>query len=309
MSSLLEVAIEGESEWTQEQLDYSIIASRTSPGDGRFQVRAQAKRPSSLQFPFNTICFLEIVTAAGQGTGTGTLIAPQVVLTAKHNLMQLPAHPRCRSARALGQVRRQVTITPGADLTAGSPNHRRPAAPASMTVTGSAFRVSPDLDFGVIILPRPFQRPRQFMSLQPRKKQQLATTMTVAGYPCDKRLGTMWAHSEPVELRHISPTHLEYTLDTCPGHSGSPLWILGGRGERILVGVHTTGATTGAGRRCENNTGRSRCLRTGATLPAAAVAGTNCGVRITCDVIRQIRQWCRAAGVTAPSVLNAAAGC
>ncbi len=30
-----------------------------------------------------------------------------------------------------------------------------------------------------------------------------------------------------------------YTIDTCPGHSGSPLWLLGNDEIRLLLGIRT----------------------------------------------------------------------
>jgi glutamyl endopeptidase len=273
--------------------DYSVIG----PVDNRFQIRAQARRPSTLQFPFNTICLIEELTPSGpQHRGTGTLIAPQVVLTAKHVLQNIS--PPCAPARVTGPAVARVRVTPGADFSAGVVAQRRPSAPASITAPASRFRVDPNLDYGVIILPRPFTSPNRFMWLQARGSTNTATLLTVAGYPCDKPLGTMWGHSDQVRLANVTPTHLRYSMDTCPGHSGSPIWLLGNDGIRLLLGVHTTGAG-GPASRCPTLTG-ARCAATGA--PVQTATGLNCGVRVTCHVIRFIETACRAFRVRGPTV-------
>lgn len=278
-----------------DDLDYSVIG----PTDDRFQIRARPNRPSTLLFPFNTICLLEILNAAGNviGTGSGTLIAPQVVLTAKHVLMNVNP-PRCTVGNSVGTRFAQIRVTPGADFSAPSLRQRRPASPSSITAPSARFRVDPNLDYGVIILPRPFSGFRQFMMLQPRGAQNTATLLTIAGYPCDKPLGTMWGHSNQIALNNVTATHLSYTIDTCPGHSGSPIWLLGNNNIRLLLGIHTSGVPTTAGRRCENDPLLRNCRRTGA--PVTPIAGLNCGVRVTCAVINRILGWCREFGVTGP---------
>jgi V8-like Glu-specific endopeptidase len=279
---------------TELGVEYSVIATPTSPGDDRFRIRAQRRRPSTLLFPTNTICHLAIDVGGGNwGMGSGTLIAPQVVLTARHCLRDTnPPH----------RLYPRIVVTPGLDAQA-SPSLRRPAWPRSIEARSPRYRFHPTLDYGVIILPRPFQRPSRFMVLQVRSARRTATLLTIAGYPCDKPAGTMWGHSEPIRLVNITPTHLQYTIDTCPGHSGSPIWLLGGNDVRLLLGVHTNGPKSPAGApRCDNDPLRvgPQCLPTGA--PVTPVAGLNGGVRVTCALINQIRAWCRAFNVRPPSV-------
>lgn len=279
--------------------DYSVIGST----DDRFQIRAQARRPSTLLFPFNTICLIERATPTGfRHQGTGTLITPQVLITAKHVLQNVT--PPCSPAAMTGPNIPRLRITPGADLLAANPARGRPASPGSMIVAASRFRVDRNLDYGVIVLPRPFRLPAprgrrpQFMMLQPRGNVNTATLLTIAGYPCDKPFGTMWGHSDRIPITSVSATHLRYSIDTCPGHSGSPIWLLGNDGIRLLLGVHTTGAG-GPNSRCPNAPA-GRCLPTG--TPVARATGQNCGVRVTCHVIGFIQGVCRAFRVTGPRV-------
>jgi glutamyl endopeptidase len=283
----------GEAEWSEEELQYSIIVSPTSPGDDRFRITARSRRPSTLMFPFNTICLLERHHLDGKVSRcTGTLIAPQVVLTAKHCLTRT-------NVRTAAEARRfsHIVVSPGADLSAA--RNQRPGDPGSIAALAARFRVHPTLDFGVIILPTAFRRPVQFMHLQPRSDANTATLLTIAGYPCDKPKGTMWGHSEKIALTDVSPTHLKYTIDTCPGHSGSPVWLLGNNATRLLVGVHTNGP---AG--CVNDPASGKCRPTGAAV--TPVAGKNGGVRVTCEVIDHIAAWCREFRVAEPTVENRA---
>jgi hypothetical protein len=106
----------------------------------------------------------------------------------------------------------------------------------------------------------------------------------------------MWGHSGRIQLTDITKTHLRYTIDTCPGHSGSPIWLLGNNNIRLLLGVHTTGPVG-----CDNDPAPgAQCRRTEA--PVTPVAGKNCGVRITCDVINNILKWCKEFGVRGPVI-------
>ena len=281
---------EGQAEWSEEELQYSIIVSPTSPGDDRFRISARAQRPSTLMFPFNTICLLERHHLDGKSVSrvTGTLIAPQVVLTAKHCLTRLDVKTAAEGPRF-----KHIVVSPGADLSAA--RDQRPADPPSIVAPVASFRVHPTLDYGVIILPKAFKRPIQFMRLQARGDANTATLLTIAGYPCDKPAGTMWGHSERIPLTGVSPTELRYTIDTCPGHSGSPIWLLGNNAIRLVLGVHTSGP---AG--CNNDPKTGSCRPD--SSPVTPVSGLNSGVRITRAVITQIQAWCREFRVTGPIV-------
>lgn len=228
--------------------------------DDRVQVVAQCRNPSTTLFPFNTICHMD----QGAVNATGTLIAPRVVLTAGHVVRGLTS----------------VGVTPGANFPAPHVPDRRPARPGSQTAPSSTFRFHPTLDLALVLLPAAFRRPCHFMMLQARGDLNTATLLTIAGYPrvapppVNAPLnGSMWRHSERLQLTGVTATHLDYRIDTTVGQSGSPLWLLGNNCIRLLLGVHIG-------------------------VPATGATPPNRGVRITCPVIDWIEATCRAAAIT-----------
>jgi len=221
--------------------------------DDRFAVSAERTQRKTRDFPFNTICILE----DSQGWGSGTLIAPQVVLTARHVNLGLP-----------------MTVTPAADFAARTTALARPFGQKIVPV--ARWRPHPTLDIGLLFLRDAFPH-RRFMLLQPRTARNTLTTLTVAGYPIDRTRGTMWAHSD--RIVGVSPAMLTYRIDTAANQSGSPVWLLGNDGYRILLGVHV-----------------------GFRRDAIGNPDVNQAVRITCEVIDWIRARCRDFSVTAPVV-------
>jgi V8-like Glu-specific endopeptidase len=136
-----------------------------------------------------------------------------------------------------------------------------------------------DYDYGIIILPRPFQELKRFMRLQALDDQRLREIkhhrlITIAGYPGDRPLGTQWRHAE--RLRKFTPTRLLYTVDTCPGHSGSPVFTTLSPGSaESIIGIHTSGIVDERGR-------PYGCSRGTILAPPGMM---NSGVRVTRDVM------------------------
>jgi V8-like Glu-specific endopeptidase len=74
-----------------------------------------------------------------------------------------------------------------------------------------------DFDYGLIVLPSPFNGIRRFMALKALPDGELRRLksrglITIAGYPADRPIGTLWRHTE--RLRRILPKRLYYTVDT-----------------------------------------------------------------------------------------------
>ena len=134
---------------------------------------------------------------------------------------------------------------------------------------------------GWLLLARPFAGIRRPLSLRVLSDGDLSRlrasdALTVAGYPADRPIGTMWRHSE--RLRRYSPELLLYTVDTCPGHSGSPIWAAMA-GEPVVIGIHTSGILDGQG--------RAYGCGLGTVLAPGGLSNT--GVRVTAEVAENLR--------------------
>lgn len=238
----------------EEEADLSVIG----PVDDRVQ-EVQTNR-----FPWNTMVHLCRDFGDGNCAGcSGALVSPRHVLTAAHCVWNL----KHRAAP------KRILVLPGRSsrktLPYGSIEARRYWVPRG-------FVDGPDRnewDWSIIELPRPFPRIRRFLPLRPLsdavlKQLSTAARVTVAGYPSDRPLGTLWRHAE--RLVRFSPRRLFHTVDTCPGHSGSPIIARLGDSAAI-IGVHTAGLLDAEGR-------SFGCKRGAILAPPGSV---NSGVRAT----------------------------
>ncbi|MCU0837933.1 MAG: trypsin-like serine protease [Rhodospirillales bacterium] len=252
--------------------DYSLAryageadAAVVGPRDSRVQ------EINTTRFPWNTVTYLcrDYGNNACAGC-SGLLIAPNTVLTAAHCIWSLKRQAAPRSIRVMPGRRSRNEVP------YGSIRSTRYYVPR-------AFLESPQrvlFDWAVIILPHPFPELRRFVPLHAATDQQLANLaafkrVTVAGYPSDRPLGTMWRHSE--QVRKVTRQRLFYTVDTCPGHSGSAILVTTARGWRV-IGVHTAGLL--------DERGQTFGCRRGTIL--APAGSLNSGIRLTPDIIAAV---------------------
>ena len=94
----------------------------------------------------------------------------------------------------------------------------------------------------------------------------------IVGYPSDRPVGTMWRDTE--RLVRAGARRLLHTVDTCPGHSGSPI-LSRINGDPVIIGVHTAGIL--------DTEGRSHGCKRGTVL--APPGSVNSGVRLVADMI------------------------
>jgi V8-like Glu-specific endopeptidase len=248
--------------WPEEDAELAVIG----PSDGRVQ------ELNTSRFPWNTVVHLCRDFGSGGCAGcSGILIAPLKVLTAAHCLWSLKRKAAPRRIFVIAGRRDRATMPYGA---IGAQRYWVP----------QGFLRGPDRtawDWGVIELPRPFARIERFVPMRALADAELArlaraARVSVAGYPSDRPVGTMWRHNE--RLVRATAQRLFHTVDTCPGHSGSAILARLGPAPAI-IGVHTAGLLDAEG--------QSHGCKPGSVMaPPGAV---NSGIRLTPDILAALR--------------------
>jgi V8-like Glu-specific endopeptidase len=232
--------------------DYQIIGADT-----------RKRITNTRRIPFRWICKLDPPGC------TGTLIAPNKVLTAAH----------CVYNRATKKPYRGIRVIPGkngpgrgrSDEPYGSIHARRLQllrAYADAPTYGAAW----PHDYAVITLRKSFPAdPGFFPSIRIIPPKRLARLrLNTAGYPGDKGGAHMWWTFNTVVS--VNGARVEYLHDTIGGQSGSPVWVRW-KNDRSIVAVHVARDDLGT--------------------PGASPVVANRGVAMTPTVLANIRRWMR----------------
>lgn len=307
------------------------LAHEYTPGayarEGEFEIFGTDDRvliTDTTAIPFRFICCLDLVfanptdpTSSFLLRGSGTLISDRHVLTAAHNVLGDMTRLGAPGIRAMAA---RIFAAPGRNGT-NFPFGRSEAI--NMRVTPQwQTSANAEFDFALLTLHDPLgatnqtalgNRPLGFWShpqlgggtrIRPLEIKVLRNMpVNLSGYPSDKCLdqppdrpatpaelaactggltnigSTQWRSFGNVvdPAPATEPRSITYDLDDATGHSGGPIWLRW-QDFRNLVAVNTGGFPR-------------------PTAPFDIVA--NMGVRITDDVLRQIREWMKIDGVSA----------
>ncbi|HUE72726.1 MAG TPA: trypsin-like peptidase domain-containing protein [Pirellulaceae bacterium] len=205
-----------------------IVAEMVLGPDGRVQIT------DTENYPWRAICSLRISARDGSSwIGTGWFIAKRVIITAGH----------CVYIHDRGGWVRSVEVIPGRDASEFPYGSRK--STRFRSTAGWVNGKKPPFDYGAILLSEnqefdPY--PGNLLYSVLSNSELTGQRVNVAGYPGDKPTGTMWWHHD--KISSIDATTISYLTDTAGGQSGAAAFLKNGD-ERIAVGIHNYGASTG----------------------------------------------------------------
>lgn len=174
--------------------------------------------------------------STGPLLGSGVLIAPDIVLTAAHNVYRLTAKAFVKSITA------QIGVFKGTQNGASRGVHVY--CPPAYRERGPKDAVRHQYDYAIIRLSddtlgkwakTQFDVPSQ----PPMTSVDLArSALMVAGYPGDVTPLTLMTCYGEVSIPSVTDSTFNYTMDTMPGQSGGPVFRYDSDGTITFAGVH-----------------------------------------------------------------------
>lgn len=197
----------------------------------------RVKVTHSKRWPFSPICRLILDFAAGTGSGTGTLISENLVITAGHNLFM----------KKYGGWAESVRVIPGAE---GSTRPYGIIVAAKLMVLEQwtdkyGHYPGSNADLGLILLSENIGQSAGCFGLTSFVNDDplVEKDVIVSGYPGDLENGKVhYGHMDATS--RVGEYRFGYVVDTASGQSGSPVYDLltvNGIQTPRLLGVHTTG--------------------------------------------------------------------
>ncbi len=193
--------------------------------------------------PWRPFVCLRITYSNGDAAiGTGLLIAPDLVLTAAHNLYALDLKSFVKSIVAQAGVR---SGTPAAEARGA----RVEVCPGYTSIQAGDKRQY-QLDYGVVKLSSPalfnWSKTAVDVLAQPplSNDDMQQSRLNVAGYPDEKPWPVVLKTCDgPVRHDLLGPVTFGYEMDSLPGQSGGPVFRYhADTGAFVLAGLHVAGA-------------------------------------------------------------------
>jgi glutamyl endopeptidase len=206
--------------------------------------------PDPTQSPWRHNCALRIKTKTNRNyVGTGWFIGPRTVMTAGH----------CVYIHDEGGWAQSIEVIPALD------GDRKPFDSSRSSrfraVDGWIERADSDFDYAAILLDDPLGEKTGWYGFAALDAATLQSAdLNITGYPADRDRATrQYFHAR--RITRVTPRKIYYEIDTYGGQSGSCDYLLA-NGNRVAVGIHTTGA-----------------------------AAANSGTLINQDVFENMRRW------------------
>ncbi len=190
-------------------------------------------------YPFSAIAYLNLTTASGGGSCTGTFVGPDVLLTAAHCLWGVD-----------DGFTQAVSVTPGKDNAFepfGSEEAFDWVVPQEWIDSAGNDTL---WDFGIIVMnDGTLGNTVGWLAVASMLTDTLSRpdfTPGIIGYPGDIGDGTTMMGNVKDSFKSVSDFLVEYEIDTAPGQSGSAVLSLNFEEYFLgyVVAIHTTGGAT-----------------------------------------------------------------
>ena len=191
----------------------------------------------TFEFPWRAVAQLEMVDETDEVVArcTGSLVGPDVVLTAGHCLYSPFTYGEAGYAA-------RVRVVPGRngdEEPFGSVWSEQIWVPDRFVESGADDATR---DWGLVRLPEPVGETTGWFTVAQLRDETLlrpAAHPVIVGYPADQPLGTMWADDEPA-FERVAADFLWHTIDVFKGQSGAGVFFTeaGSPYRNAIVGIH-----------------------------------------------------------------------